>query len=118
MSEGTDWNAVRFDPKARRGHAESYFLKANDPSGDRALWLKATIFAAATEPGRAVAEGWAIAFDRRGGTAKHVAVKHTVPFDDASFADHGLAIRWRARPSSGADSTEGVEILPGSTRGE
>ncbi|MEZ4308254.1 MAG: hypothetical protein R3F14_09445 [Polyangiaceae bacterium] len=41
---------------------ESYFLKANEPGGERALWLRATLFSRASEAGGAVAEGWAIAF--------------------------------------------------------
>jgi len=112
-----DWNAVRFEPRARRGHVESYFLKANDPAGDRAIWIKATIFAPSSSgtsgPERPVAEGWAIAFDRskRGSAPTHVAVKHTVPWADATFGT-GLDIRWK-RP----DSDESLEIAPASTRG-
>jgi hypothetical protein len=89
-----DWNAVRFDPAARRGHVESFFLKANDPTGDRALWLKATIFASELAPERPIAEGWAIVFDRRGGERHHVGVKHTLPYANASFDREGLGVRW------------------------
>jgi hypothetical protein len=103
-------NAVRFDPLARRDHVESYFLKANEPSGDRALWIKATIFASAREPSRAVAEGWAIAFDRRGGRSNHIAVKHTLPITQASFGAHGLDIGWTL-------GEESFLLRPGETRG-
>ncbi len=118
MSE--DWNACRFDPATRAGHVESYFLKANDPSGERAVWLKATIFASTAEPDRPVAEGWAIAFDRRGGAHRNVAVKHTVPYADASFGRGELSVRWTLPPAAGSGDgpLEGVEILPGSTRGD
>ncbi len=57
-----DWNAVRFEPGSR-GHVESYFFKLNDPAGNRALWLKATILAR-LDGSPPVAEAWAIAFER------------------------------------------------------
>ena len=84
----TDWNATRFDPVSPRGHVESHFLKLNDASGERALWLKATIL---RRLGSApVAEAWAIAFDRELG---HVAAKQVVPWASASFSREALAIR-------------------------
>src|SRR5689334_13360294 len=92
-------NAVQFDPAAGRDHVESYFIKLNERSGDRALWLKATIFASALEPSRPVAEGWAIAFDRRGGSPRHVAVKHSLPYSSASFGDRDLAVAWTIPPA-------------------
>jgi hypothetical protein len=62
------------------GHVESWFFKANDPGGQRAIWLRCTIFAG---PGLApVAEAWGIAFDRARG---HLAVKATVPAESARF---------------------------------
>jgi hypothetical protein len=124
-----EWNALRFDPTKRKGHLESYFLKANDPTGERALWVRGTIFCSTREPDRPVAEGWAIAFDRRGQTPRHVAVKHVVPYADASFGARDLAIRWRvpAPPvgstnPSGQDAAsqaadDGVAITPSSTTG-
>jgi hypothetical protein len=75
---------VRYRPSDRHGHVESYFIKANDPGGRRALWLKATIYAGERDPARAVAEAWAIAFDREEG---HVAVKTGVPFGSAHFSE-------------------------------
>jgi hypothetical protein len=84
----SDWNAVRFDPKESVDHVESYFLKLNDPTGRRALWLKATILAG---KGRApVAEAWSIAFDRQ---TRHVGVKQVVPFSEARFSRDGLDVR-------------------------
>jgi hypothetical protein len=113
-----DWNAVRYDPATRSGHVESYFMKCNDPAGDRALWMKATIFASTAEPGRPIAEAWAIAFDRRGGKQRHVAVKHSVPYSTASFSATELAVRWQGPADPDAEPRDGIEILPGSTRGE
>jgi hypothetical protein len=85
-SSASPWvDGVRFDPaRARRGHVESWFLKANDPHARRALWLKWTIWAGQRDPRRAVAETWAIAFGAQGGHG-HVAVKTQVPFDRATF---------------------------------
>jgi hypothetical protein len=83
-SSASPWiDGLRFDPAhARRGHVESWFLKANDPVERRAVWLKWTVWAPQHEPRRAVAEVWAIAFDAARG---HVAVKTQVPFERASF---------------------------------
>jgi hypothetical protein len=114
--EGRDWNALRFDPGAGRDHVESFFLKANEPSGDRALWLRATVFVSAREPQRPLAEGWAIAFDRRGGTARHVAVKHTVPFSSAAFDAHGLGATWALAGRDGRPD-QGVTLRPGEAKG-
>jgi hypothetical protein len=74
-------DGARYD--GRRSHVESWFVKANDPKGDRALWLKWTIFAPKRAPERAIAEAWAVAFVRGG---PHVAVKSTVPIARARFA--------------------------------
>ena len=110
-------NAVRFDPSARRDHVESYFIKANEPNGDRAVWLKATIFASASEPDRAVAEGWAVAFDRRGGTNKHVAVKHVLPFSRAAFGDKNLDVQWQIPAPQAGGEAEHLSMQIGRTTG-
>lgn len=105
-----DWNAVRVD-REPGDHVESYFLKANEPTGERALWIKATLFSSSREPGRVLAEGWAIVFDRRpaaeGGAQHHVAVKSTLPYGETRFSDRSLDVRW-----------EGFSLEPGATRGE
>jgi hypothetical protein len=62
---------------AGRGHVESWFLKANDPKGRRALWLKWTIWAGDRDPSVALAEAWAVAFGASGG---HVAAKMAAPY--------------------------------------
>jgi hypothetical protein len=103
-----DWNAVRYSAGSRGGHVESYFIKANDPSMTRAIWLKATIFASTSEPERPLAEGWAIAFDR--GAKRNVAVKHTLPLGDATFGADGLGIRWNARPERAGGEPESLEM--------
>lgn len=107
-----DPNAVRHDPSAPRDHVESYFLKANCPDGDRAIWLKATILSRAREPGGTVAEGWAVAFDRRSGARRHVAVKSTIPVSRAAFDRERLGVAW----DEPADRTR-FELTEGSARG-
>ena len=71
---------LRYRAGASNGHVESWFLKANEPDGRRALWVRSTIFA--RPPLAPVAEAWAIAFDRHRG---HVAVKSTVALEAARF---------------------------------
>lgn len=91
------------------GHVESWFLKANEPGGRRAVWLKVTVFARL--PGRdngqppvpAIAEAWAIAFDRERG---HVATKTAVPFESARFARGTLDVE-----------VDGCELSLGRARG-
>lgn len=91
------------------GHVESWFLKANEPGGRRAIWLKATVFARPSSADRAhapvppVAEAWAIAFDRERG---HVATKTTVPFSTARFAKGTLDVE-----------VDGCELSLGRARG-
>ena len=107
-----DWNGVRF---AGGNHVESYFLKAVDPQAQRALWLKATIFAREAVAGLGsvcLAEAWAIAFDHRDGARRHVAAKHQVPFGEASFARERLDVRWPGPRS------EYLALQDGRTRGE
>ena len=107
------WNLTRYQPARvdpRRGHLESTFIKLNDPHAARALWVKLTVFAPTSrtsggppyERGRTVAEAWAIAFDHTGEEEeppsyrarasiapprpRHVAVKQTIPVEDAKLA--------------------------------
>lgn len=77
----------RAERTARTGHVESWFMKANEPDGRRAFWARCTIFARPSLP--AVAEAWAIAFDRHRG---HVAVKSTVPLETARFAGDAVDV--------------------------
>lgn len=79
---------LQYDPKTQ-GHVESWFFKANDPTGRRALWLKGTVLAREAKGVAPVAEAWAIAFDREKG---HVATKTTVPLSSARFAHRTLDV--------------------------
>jgi hypothetical protein len=108
-------NAVRYHPLRKRGHVESYFLKFADAAAERALWIKATIFASTEEPDRAIAEGWAIAFDRRGGVSRQIAVKHALPYEGASFSDRELGVCWKIEGK--ATPPDELSISPGSASG-
>src|SRR5690242_18538486 len=103
MLEPARYFGVRYDAAKSRGHVESYFLKANDPSKRRALWLKATIYAGDRPQSRAVAEAWAIAFDAEKG---HVAVKSVVPYERARFSRDAIDVE-----------LDGCVLTPNSTHG-
>ncbi|GIW71836.1 MAG: hypothetical protein KatS3mg102_1378 [Planctomycetota bacterium] len=68
--------------RLRGGHVESYFLKANEPEGPRALWIKFTVLVPLQ--GEPLAEVWAIVFDARSG--RHLARKRSFPLAAARLA--------------------------------
>jgi len=84
----TDSNAVRWQPDDRRGHVESFFVKANAPGEGRAIWLRFTLLAPRALPEAARAEAWAMAFDRRAGAPR--AWKATTPAGAAVIAPEQL----------------------------
>lgn len=114
-----DWNALRF-PGRGADHVESYFVKGVSPEADRALWLKATIYSCATEPERAVTEGWAIVWDHRGPSHRRQAVKHSVPLDAARLEHDRLGVAWDDAQSGSflrldAERSEGRIVAPSGT---
>jgi len=88
------WNGARYRPGLTTGHYESWFQRANDPTGRRAFWIRYTIFAPRHRPADAVGELWAIAFDRSPapGAPRIVAVKQVQPIARCSFATDRLAV--------------------------
>ena len=86
-------NALRFRTDLHRGHVESYFVRANHPTRKLAIWLKATVLSprGRTAVTGAVAELWCIVF--QGDERRVWAARHTVPFNDASFAGDGPSVR-------------------------
>lgn len=64
------------------GHVESWFVRLNDPSRPRAVWLKATILAPLE--GAPVTEAWLVAFD--GDAGRTWAWRDTVPLASATFS--------------------------------
>lgn len=91
MATSSDrWNGARYTPGSDAGHYESWFLRANDPGGDRAFWIRYTIFAPADRPADAVGELWAISFERA--AKRIVAVKQVVPIARCQFAPDTLDV--------------------------
>ncbi|MBX7433454.1 hypothetical protein JDV09_15240 [Mycobacterium sp. Y57] len=72
---------------AKAPYYESRFLRANDPDGDRAIWLRETLLVPTT--GTPCADVWVMVFDPSGNRA----VKRSYPIADADFADD----EWTAR---------------------
>src|ERR1041384_5948442 len=77
------WNGARYASGMTTGHYESWFQRANDPTGRHAFWIRYTIFSPAERPTDAGGELWAIVFARQ--TAKIVAVKDVFPIDECRF---------------------------------
>lgn len=90
MTTRDRWNGARFNPRDKGGHYESWFQRANDPSGTRAFWIRYTIFSPAGRPEDAVGELWAIAFDRE--AKRIVAVKEVKPIARCVFAPDKLEV--------------------------
>ena len=102
MTNDRTYAGARWSGEHRAGHTESWFLKANEPSGQRAIWLKWTLFQSARagrgEPGSArqgsaIAETWAVAFTRGG---PQVAVKSSAPATSARISATELDVRMDA----------------------
>lgn len=82
-------NAARFDAESQKGHYESWFIRANSPSGERAFWIRYTIFQPTGAPTEAVGQRWAIVFGPEG----IVAVQDEVPVAECDFSSNGLRAR-------------------------
>ncbi len=76
-------NFARFEPGQRRGHYESFFVRANHPTRPLAFWIRYTLVSPVGRPLEALGELWAIWFD--GETGKHVALKKEVPIHSTRF---------------------------------
>lgn len=104
-------NELRYKPGDARGHVESFFLKANSPGGNRAIWIKHTVLVPHGRPEDAVAEVWAVAFVR-GDKGFPIAAKETVPLSRARFrsepfrAEHPAATLDRTRARGAVSSAE------------
>lgn len=104
-------NELRYKPGDARGHVESFFIKANSPGGNRAIWIKHTVLVPLGRPEDAVAEVWAVAFVR-GDRSFPIAAKETVPLSRARFrsspfrAEHPAATMDRSRARGAVTSGE------------
>ena len=99
-----DWNATRFHVDDARGHVESFFIKANSPDGNQAIWLKATILASPGRAAYALTEGWAIVF-RRGN--KPVAAKQSLRRGESRFSSDSFEVHVGDIVHMDSDGSEG-----------
>jgi hypothetical protein len=104
------WNAVRFAAASGDGHVESYFLKLTAPDQRRALWLKATILSRLG--GDAVAEAWAVSFDKE---RAPIGTKRVIPYESARFSSEHMdvevgEVRFREGRVEGAVASGGHRI--------
>lgn len=84
-------NGCKFDPTSRKGHYESYFLRANHPDRPQAFWIRYTIFSPRGNPEQSIGELWAAFFD--GQENRVTAAKTEVPIGECAFSPDGLAAR-------------------------
>lgn len=84
-------NKVRFAPGQRKGHYESYFLRANHPDKAQAFWIRYTIFSPDNAPEQAIGEVWAMMFDAESGS--HVAAKDEQPMSQSFFSPSELDVK-------------------------
>jgi hypothetical protein len=100
----TNSNGVRWRPDDRRGHVESFFVKANAPGEGRAIWLRFTLRSPQGSPANARAEVWAVLFDRLTGPPR--AWKSSATALNATLSREQLGF-----------GALGCELTPGFTRG-
>lgn len=128
-------NGLQFDPDQRTGLYESFFVKANAPNANRALWLRFTLWAPAPGAhGEANAEVWAFVFN--GDNAQHVGGKQrfaleavererdpiNLRFGDCSFSDGhtvgalttetGASLRWNLTLKPASPDAAPLYMLP------
>ena len=84
-------NFTRYRKGQKKGHYESFFLRANHPEEPLAFWIRYTIFSPENRPDDAIGEIWASYFD--GNTKKHTAVKEEFPLSDCLFKEDDFNVR-------------------------
>ena len=93
MNKGSSINleGSQFNPGTKKGHYESYFLRANHPEKAQAFWIRYTLFSPKGHTDRAIGEIWAMFFD--GEKNQIVAVQEDIPFQECSISSEKLSIR-------------------------
>lgn len=86
-----NWNGARYQPGTDRGHYESWFVRATDPRGLRAFWLRYTVFSPRGPGHDAVGDLWAVVSDRATGVI--APVKQSFPIASCSFAADRLDVQ-------------------------
>jgi hypothetical protein len=63
LKANAEANFLRYKPGQKRGHYESYFIRANHSSESKAFWIRYTLFSPDKHPEKAMGELWAVYFD-------------------------------------------------------
>jgi hypothetical protein len=90
-ADPSPWQGARYKDGQRKGHYESWFLRANHPTLKQAFWIRYTVFSPQDHPEAAIGELWAIRFDGEGRSI--CAGKSELPLSDCTFGDKTLAVR-------------------------
>ncbi len=77
----------------KAGFYESYFIRGNHPSEAKAFWIRYTIFSPKKRPDEAIAEVWAVWFDRE--NKSHFALKSEEPLSGATFSNTHFKVAFR-----------------------
>jgi hypothetical protein len=89
-----DWpgaaNCAIYRPGQRKGHYESYFLRANHPERPLAFWIRYTVFNPDGHPEKALGELWAVYFN--GEASSTTAVKKELHIGQCSFSRSDLNV--------------------------
>ena len=84
-------NRALYEPGQQGGHYESFYQRANHPERPIGFWIRYTIFAPAGDPGAAIGELWAVAFD--GETGRHTVAKEEFPIAACEFRRDAFGVR-------------------------
>jgi len=81
----------QFVPETKKGHYESFFLRANHPKKPQAFWIRFTIFSPKGSSDKTIGEIWAMYFDATSDST--IAVQEDIPIAQCNFANDKLDIR-------------------------
>ncbi len=109
------WNQVRFVPNRKQGHVESFFFIAQEPSGERALWIKATVLAPKGGAGDAQTSAWLVGFERSGSVW---ALKDSSLWREGSIPSGGNGLLQAAGLRMTAESIDGTIQGEGQAQGQ
>jgi len=81
----------QFESNSKKGHYESYFLRANHPSKSQAFWIRYTIFSPEGYENKTIGEIWAMYFD--GDSNQVIAVQEDFPLSQCHFSTNEYAFK-------------------------
>jgi hypothetical protein len=83
MFSAREANSLRFHSAQKKGHIESFFIKANHPQQAQAFWIRFTIYIPNNNLQKEKAELWFMMFDSLLNT--YTAIKKTYPLKDIVY---------------------------------